>query len=79
MKALLFFVALSLLKFSSAENATTQQSTEVGQSKKLLAIFCQTYCLIMHNLKLFKSKKKLEFKDLIGSKIDLTDFEIIFF
>ena len=36
MKALLFFVALSLLKVSSAEDATnsTQESTEVGQYKK---------------------------------------------
>ena len=40
MKALLFCVALSLLKISSAENATqqstdaTKQSTEVGQYKK---------------------------------------------
>ena len=51
----------------------SQQSTEVGQSKKLLAKFCQFYDL----LKLFKSKK-VKFNDLIGRKIYLFDFEMNF-
>ena len=39
---------------------------------------CTSYDLLMHYVRLFKSKQ-LRFKDLIIRKIDLFDFEMIFF